>query len=340
MERREFVAASLASVMAAPARVRIGFLGASHSHAEDKIRIVRESPAWELTGIVEKNPKLRAKFEKEGVRLLSQDQLLGDSSVQAIAIESDVMDHPAHARLALEAGKHIHLEKPPGYRRDDFPALVDLARRKRRLMQMGYMWRYHAGMNAAIEAARKGWLGDVYLVRGTMNTLIGADRRPEWDLFHGGQMFEQGGHLIDPMVRLMGKPQKITHFLKNHGRKYKDKLLDNTIAVFEYPGALGVVLSSVLQPNANAHRTFEILGTNGTAVLRPIEPGRLHIDLLEAAGPYKAGAQEVPFAPFRRYAGDFAELAEAIQNNRPLAITPDQDLAVQEVLLRASDMWE
>ena len=340
MERREFVASSLASVMAAPSRIRIGFLGASHSHAEDKIRIVRESPAWELVGIVEKNPKLRAKYEKEGVKLISQADLLGDSTIQAVAIESDVMDHPGQARLALEAGKHLHLEKPPAYKRDEFPALVELARRKKRLMQIGYMWRYHPGINKAIEAARKGWLGQVYLVRGTMNTLIGPDRRPEWDLFHGGQMFEQGGHLIDPMVRLMGKPQKVTHFLKNHGRKYNDKLMDNTVAVFEYSSALGVILSSVLQPNANAHRTFEILGANGTAVVRPIEPGRLQIDLLEAAGPYKAGSQEVPHAPFRRYAGDFIELAEAIQSGRPLAVTAEEDLAVQEVLLRASEMWE
>lgn len=340
MERREFVTASLASMTAAPSRIRIGFLGASHSHAGDKIRVVRESPAWDLAGIVENEAKLRAKYEKEGIRLLSQADLLGDSSIPVIAIESGVMDHPGQARQALEAGKHIHLEKPPAYKRDDFPALVELARRKRRLMQIGYMWRYHPGINKVIEAARKGWLGQIYLVRGTMNTLIGADRRPEWDLFHGGQMFEQGGHLIDPMVRLMGKPQRVTHFLKNHGRKYGDKLMDNTAAVFEYTSALGVILSSVLQPSANAHRTFEVLGTNGTAVVRPIEPGRLEIDLLEAAGPYKAGSQQVPLAPFRRYAGDFAELAECVQSGRPLATTAEEDLAVQEALLRASEMWE
>jgi hypothetical protein len=50
MRRREFLSASLAA--AAPEdRIRIGFLGSSHSHAEAKIRIVKESPRWELAGV-------------------------------------------------------------------------------------------------------------------------------------------------------------------------------------------------------------------------------------------------------------------------------------------------
>jgi hypothetical protein len=36
--------------------------------------------------------------------------------------------------------------------------------------------------------------------------------------------------------------------------------------------------------------------------------------------------------------GDFAELAEAVRAKRPLAVTPEEDLLVQETLLRASEM--
>jgi predicted dehydrogenase len=272
--------------------------------------------------------------------MLGREELLGDSSIRVVAVESDVKPHAEHAQWALEAGKHLHLEKPPSDNMADLRRLVDLAERKRLLVQMGYMWRYHPGINAAIEAARRGWLGDVYLVRGTMNTLIGPDRRPEWALFHGGQMFEQGGHLIDPMVRLLGRPEKITPFLRHHG-KYDDKLADNTLAVFEYPRALGIICSSVLQPGATAHRAFEVFGSNGTAVVRPIEqPPTLTIDLAKAAGPYSTGSQSVKLPPFRRYVGDFEELADAVRKRRPLSITPREDLIVHEALLRASEMWE
>jgi predicted dehydrogenase len=338
MNRRDFVSTMLAAPLAAPAaRVSIAFLGVSHSHGPDKVKVVQENPAWELAGICEEDPKLRAKYERAGVRILTREQLLGDASIQAVAVESAVQQHALHARLALEAGKHIHLEKPPADNLADLQGLVQLAARQGLLMQMGYMWRHHPGINAALEAARKGWLGEVYLVRGTMNTLISGERRPEWALFHGGQMFEQGCHLIDPLVRLLGRPAKVTPFLRKHGA-FNDNLADNTVAVFEFPRALSVITSSVLQPGATQHRAFEIFGANGNAVVRPIEPPVLQIDLAQPAGPYQARMQTVELPPFRRYVGDFAELAEAIRAKRPLAVTPQEDLLVHEMLLRASGM--
>lgn len=338
MDRRTFLfAAAAGTVAGVETRIRIGFLGVSHSHAWDKTVVVRESAEWELAGVAEKDSTVRARYEKAGIRILSEEELLGDPTIRVVAVESAVADHSRDARRALSAGKHVHLEKPPADNLKEFEELVRLAREKGLLLQMGYMWRFHPGINAALEAARKGWLGEVFLVRGTMNTLIGPDRRPEWALFRGGQMFEQGCHLIDPMVRLLGRPQHVTPVLKTHGR-YGDNLADNTVAVFEFPRALGVVTSSVLHPGATRHRAFEVFGTNGSAVVRPIEPAKLEMDLAEAAGPYRAGPQEVALPAYRRYVGEFEELARAVRTGGRLGVTPEEDVLVQETLLRASQM--
>lgn len=318
-------------------RIRIGFLGASHSHAWEKSVVVRESSRWELAGICEPDAEIREKYEKAGVRILSERELLEDPGIRVVAVESGVPQHAEHGWLVLEAGKHLHLEKPPADNLNDLNSLLPMAEKKKLLVQMGYMWRYHPGINRALEAARRGWLGRVYLVRGMMNTLIPAESRREWALFKGGQMFEQGCHLIDPMVRLLGWPQKVSPVLKKHG-PHDDKLADNTVAVFEYPRALGIISSSVLQPGANRHRSFEVMGSNGTAVVRPIEPAVLEIDLAEAAGPYRAGIQRVELPPFRRYVGEFEELAEKVSSGQPLSVTPKDDLLVQEALLLASEM--
>jgi predicted dehydrogenase len=340
VDRRAFLSGTLAAPLAArPAEgaIRIGFLGVAHSHASEKVKVVRENPAFELAGIVEDNADLRAQHQKAGVRILSLRELLDDASIRVVAVESAVKEHARQGRIALEAGKHIHLEKPPSDDQAGFRTLLALAARKRLLLQMGYMWRYNPGMRAALEAANKGWLGDVFLVRGAMNTLIEGKQRPEWALFRGGQMFEQGCHLIDPLVRLLGAPQKVTPILRKHG-PFADNLADNTAAVFEYPRALGIVTSSVLHPGANRHRCFEIFGSNGSAVLRPIEPPVLQIDLAAAAGPYQAGVQTVKLPPYRRYVGEFTELAEAVRANRPLSVTPEEDERVHDALLRASEM--
>ncbi|MBI4877140.1 MAG: Gfo/Idh/MocA family oxidoreductase [Acidobacteria bacterium] len=332
MHRREFLSAALAAqaTLRAAERIRIGVLGATHPHAAEKIRVLRESQNLDLAGVCEPDPAVRAALEKKGVRLVERDALLGDASIRIVAVESGVRDHAAHARLALEAGKHVHVEKPPSAQMRDLQELVALARRKNLLMQMGYMWRYHPGFNAILEAARKGWLGEIYLVRGIINTLLPAADRASLAQFAGGQMFEMGGHLIDALVRLMGPPRRVTPFLHS---------ADNTAAVFDYPRAMAVVSSATLQPNSFPHRSFEVFGTSGTAVLRPLEPGTLVVDLARAAGPYAVGMQTVKLAPFRRYVADFEDLAEAVRASRPLAITPQEDLNVHEALLRASGMW-
>ncbi len=337
MNRRMFLFSTLSAPLtlgADEARIKVAFLGGSHSHAQEKVKVVQGSPRYELAGLWEEDPKLRAQYQNAGVPVKSMQEILKDPSIRVIAVESAVQDHAAHARMVLEAGKHVHVEKPPADNLDSFRSLVALAERKRLLMQMGYMWRFNPAINTAVEAARKGWLGKIYLVRGMMNTLIAGERRPEWALLQGGQMFEQGSHLIDPMVRLMGAPEKVTPFLKKHGQ-FEDKLKDNTVAVFEWAGALGILTSSTLQPGAGSYRSLEILGTNGTATVRPIEPPTLQVDLAQGAGPYRAKSQTVSLAPYRRYVGDFEELSEAIRLQKPLSITPQEDLLVHETLMRA-----
>ena len=134
-------------------------------------------------------------------------------------------------------------------------------------------------------------------------------------------------------MRLLGRPVNITPVLQKLGT---DGLADNATAVFEFPRALGAIVTSSVHAGANRHRAFEIFGSNGSAVLRPIEPAALHMDLAKPAGPYKAGIQAVEFAPFSRYVADFTELAEAVRTGRALAVTPEEELRVQEALLAAS----
>lgn len=150
-------------------------------------------------------------------------------------------------------------------------------------------------------------------------------------------MFEQGCHLIDAVVRLLGKPAKVTPFLQ-HAGAIDDSLADNTVAILEYPRAMAIVTSAPMQPNAGPRRFFEILGRNGTALVQPLEQPMLTIDLEKAAGPYKQGKQEVELPKFQRYVDEFAAVAEAIRGGKPLSVSLDQELVIEEAVLRACGM--
>lgn len=336
MRRREFL--TLPALAAQPRRLRAAFLGAAHSHAFDKLRLVKESPDYELAGVWEESQTSRKTIEKLGtLPWRPKSEILADRSVEVIFIESDVPQIPSLAIEALEAGKHCHIEKPIADTRARLHRIIELARQKRLIIQGGYMWRHNPAVEKALEAARQGWLGDAYLIHARMNTLIGPERRPEWNRFAGGQMFEQGAHLIDIVVRLLGRPQRITSFLRHDG-PVEDTLKDNTAAVLEYGRAMAILTSSVLQPNAGQHRTLEIFGSNGNAVVRPIEPPSLEIDLAQAAGPYRAGRQKIDLPPYERYVGDIAAFARAVRGEQPLATTTETELSVHETLLEASGM--
>ena len=342
LSRRRFAALAATACAAvplvrgadAPRRIKAGFLGSGYSHFRDKHALLRASADFELVGLCEEDAAVRARGPADA-RWLTQAQLLAEAEV--VVVESAVHDHARFARLALAAGRHVHLEKPPADTLAAFRELIDLAAARQRVLQIGYMWRYNPGINAALEAARAGWLGRVYLVRATMNTLVGPEERRSWARFPGGAMFEQGCHLIDPLVRLLGRPAGVTPFLKHSG-ELPDGLADNTVAVFEFDHALGIVTSAPLQPNAGPQRFFEILGTGGSARVQPLEPPALQVDLAAAAGPYRAGRQEVALPAYRRYVDEFVALAAAVRGERALPVTPEQELQVQETLMRACGM--
>lgn len=315
--------------------IKAGFLGGAHSHALDKWKRLRESPDFELVGMSEDRQDLQALFQPLGAEFLSPKQVCEQSEV--VIVESAVADHARHTLLALEAGKHVHVEKPPTDNLPEFVQIVALARRQQRLLQVGYMWRYHPGFAKIIEAVSQGVLGEVYLVRGMINNQLAAERRPEWGKFAGGGMFELGAHLIDAIVRLLGEPTSVTTSLHARGGP-ADELRDNNVVIFEFPRAQGIVINTTLQPNAGRHREFEVFGTLGTATLRPIEPPRLEFDLAEQTGSYSAGVNVVPLPPYERYVGDFRALAQTIRGQSPPVADLDTELRVQAALLKASQM--
>ncbi len=347
MTRREFVHASGAvalaslnapSVSASPdpkTKIPLGFLGAAHPHAVGKWKILRENPAFDLIGICDSSPEVRATFKDLNASFISEPELL--ERAEALVVDSAVRNHARDARTALTANKHIHLEKPPSATLDEFAALVELAKSKSRVMQVGYQWRYHQGFEKIFEAVRQGWLGKVFLVQATMNIDLAPEKRAEWAEFKGGGMFELGSHMIDPLIRLMGKPSNVTSHLR-HDSAISDSLKDNNVVVFDFPAAIGVVCNGTTQPNFFQHRVFQVCGSNGTMTLKPVEPPTLEADLSHAAGPYAPGKQIVSLPPYTRYEDDFRDFADAIRGQKPLAVTFEEDLILHEWLLRACAM--
>jgi predicted dehydrogenase len=340
--RRGFCATLGAAAIGAAdeSRIRVAVIGTGHGHAASKVRALRAMPEFEFAGVC--RPDLDEPAEGDafqGVRWLKFDEILSDTTLEVVAVESLPGRNLAYAQRCVHAGKFVHLDKPPGADLEIFRAMLAEAAERKRTVQLGYQWRYHPGMQAAIAAAKQGWLGTVHRARLWIDKSIGADERRELAQFRGGVLFSEGCHLVDRVVDLFGKPLKISGFLR-HESPIADGLADNTLAVFEYPHAMAEISVASFQPNGGKYRRLEIVGSNGIALVEPYAPLRLMVDLEKAAGPYKAGPQtiEPPSPPGPTYAPDFREMATIIRNGQRPSYSPHHDLIVQEALLEACRM--
>ncbi len=338
MTRRTMLAAATAaSALSGAKPIRAAVYGIGHAHAMGKVAALRELSQYQLVGICEPD-KARPRTHKalDGVRWMTAREILDDASIELIAVESRVQENLTYAREAMNAGKFVHLDKAPG---NNLPALRDLlaeASRRKRTVQMGYQWRYHPAMQAALEAARKGWLGEVYSFRARIDKPMGEADRHDLAAFRGGMMFELGCHLIDRATDLLGNPTRVTGHLWHHSHE-KDSLADNTLAILEYPRAMAEISVAAMHPHGNSYRTVEITGTNGSATVIPFSPYRLLSDLRDAAGPYPTGLKETGFPADRLpgFSPDLLEMARIIREGATPSYSAQHDLMTQEVLLKA-----
>ena len=348
MNRRDFlISAAAAQAIHAqsafgqsPAKIRVALWGTEHSHTGGKLKAILDSPDYEMVGVCESNASQRARVEKtplfSGLRWLSESELLGDPSISLVVVECSVWDAIPMGSRVIAANKHLHVEKPVGNDWKGFQRLVEDARKRKLLFQTGYVWRHNATVNAALEASRNGWLGDVMIVRATMNADRDAPQRAVEAKYKGGGLFELGGHVIDRMVDLLGRPKDVRSWLRHHS-SVKDSLNDNNLAVFEFDRSLAVLTQTTNMAGAGDHRSLEIVGTDGTFIVWPeANPPRMRVYMRKQSGPYKAGWQDLTVPPQPRFVGDFQELARAIKSGQPLRLSYDHELLLQETLLRAS----
>ena len=114
----------------------------------------------------------------------SFDELLADESLDAVVIATPVPTHYALAKQALEAGKHVFVEKPPAMRAAEMDELVELAESKDRVLMPGHLLLYHPGVLKVKELIDAGELGDVLCVYGNRVNLgiVRSNENALWSL--------------------------------------------------------------------------------------------------------------------------------------------------------------
>jgi predicted dehydrogenase len=131
------------------------------------VRNVMERPELELWGLCEMNPERVAKFGARypGVRTSADlAEVLVDPTVDAVSIATPPATHYPLVKRALEAGKHVLVEKPLATCVAEAEELMDLAESRGLVLMPGHTFLYSPAVNKVRELIESGELGEIYFV--------------------------------------------------------------------------------------------------------------------------------------------------------------------------------
>ncbi len=319
--------------------LRVGQIGTKHAHASGQMSTWRSfGDEFDVVGVVEPDESQRERVRGQkpyaGVPFLSEEELLGTNGLQIVAVETEVSSLVPTAQRCAQAGLHVFLDKPPGESLDSFQQLLRDMQQRQLQLQMGYMLRYNPAFEFMFRAIEQGWLGTIFSIHAEMSKSVGDAQRQSLAQYRGGSMFELGCHVVDPIVKIMGPPQRVTpHIL--HTRNEDGGLADNMLAVLDYASANVVIRSAVNEVGGFQRRQFVVMGQEGTLEIRPLESNHIVLELAGPKGDYAAGRHEIQLPSRGRYDGLWLALAAAVRGEKDLEWDATHNLATHRVLLEA-----
>ena len=278
--------------------IRIGQIGMGHNHGAAKMAAVRKFPElFDVAGIA---PESDAWLEKrgalpayQGLPILTPEEII--AQCDAILVETEISMLTKTAQRCIDAGRHILMDKPANGTLADFRRLLDTAKAKNLVVQIGYMYRYNPAVLKCLELLDAGKLGEVYTIHAEMSACDPEGYRKWLEQFPGGGMYIFGSHMLDLVIRILGRPEKVHSFYKSTGKGGLSGP-DHSLAVLEYPKALARICTSAVEVNGYGRRQFVVCGSLGSVSILPMErPCRMtYSDLTVATHHHFDMKEEIP----------------------------------------------
>ena len=265
-----------------------------------------------------------------------------DVDAVVVATTNDALARVSQA--ALDAGKHVLVEKPAGRTVAEIDPLIDTASRKGLRVRVGFNHRYHPALQQAHAIVASGALGPLLFVRGRSGHggRVGYDRewRADPELAGGGELIDQGVHLIDLSRWFLGDFPVVDGFA--HTYFWDMPVDDNAFLTLRTATDQAAFLHVSCTEWKNLF-SFEIYGRDGKLHVEGLGGSYgveklTHYRMLPQMGPPDTAAWEYPRGD-QSWALEFAEWVDDIRLGRePSAGLADAraSLAVVEAVYRQS----
>ena len=307
------------------------------------------NPGFNFYAVWERSKNLAEK-KYPGVktyRLL--DDMLADDAVELVIVNTPNSTHYEYAKKALQAGKHVVVEKPFTITVDEGKELIAIAEKENKKLSVYQNRRYDSDFKILKKVIREKWLGDILEAEMHFDRFkdeLSPKIHKEIPGPGNGILYDLGSHLIDQALQLFGKPNQIfadIQILRPISRVddyfelllYYDKLrvrLKASLAIREaLPGyILHGLKGSFIKQRTDVQETLLQAGIapgkTDWGTEPPAEMGLLHTE--------KDGEiiREFVQSEQGNYDEYYEGIFQAIRNNKPLPVTAEEGLEVIKII--------
>ena len=306
------------------------------------------NPDFQLKKVVERHAAESAKVYPQVQVSRSLDEVLEDDSIELVVITTPNAYHYSMAKQAIEAGKHVVLEKPFTVTTEEARQLIQSAMERKRMLTVYHNRRWDGDFKTLQALLREEILGTLVEFEShydRFRPFLKGSWKEEAEA-GGGILYDLAPHLVDQALVLFGLPQSIYADIRQQRPTSKiddsfDLFLDygslkvnlragmlarSTRPRFHAKGTAGSFLKYAMDPQEAVLRAGGAIGGEGWGVEEEEDWGELHTDW---KGLTFKGKVETMVG---NYQGFYENIAAHLRKEAPLEVKPEQALQVMEVL--------
>jgi len=251
-------------------RIKTALIGYGFSSQTFHIPFLLCNNDFHITAISSSKPELVNEKLPDVTVYASAEQLITESDVDLVIITTPNEMHFPLAKLALENGKHIVIEKPFVTNSQDGQTLIDLAKQHKLVASVFQNRRWDGDFLTVKKLIDENKLGDVRIFESHFSRFrpVPKQRWRESNAVGAGILFDLGPHLIDQTLQLFGMPQAVTA----QCRKMREgcESVDFFHLVLHYEQHVAILEASPYCAAPNAR--FSVQGSSAQYVVQGLDP--------------------------------------------------------------------
>jgi UDP-N-acetyl-2-amino-2-deoxyglucuronate dehydrogenase len=255
-------------------RAKIALVGAGVIGTHHGLVISELADRVELVAVVDVHPERAERLvaERGGKAFTSLAEALAAVPIDIVVVCTPTGRHGEVAIEALEAGKHVIIEKPAEITVAKTDEIIEAQRKAGTLVAVISQHRFDQATEIALAAIENGELGRLTTGIASIDWWRGqsyydsGDWRGTWELDGGGALMNQGVHTVDLLVATMGRPVEVFAYTDTLAHQ-RIEVEDAAVAVVRFEnGALGVLhATTAAYPGLSAR--LQVHGDRGSIVI-------------------------------------------------------------------------